>query len=187
MAIAPKPTDLEPRRALRAGRTATAALLAMACVGVGARASDDKTREHRVEVQINLCSEPQEIIDRLGLEPAGAKPVEAWYFENTNLDLFRRGLVFRLRLKPKESELTLKVADQDCSRVDPSLIPDNGKCEYDLHGASLKSAVSLSTTLDERTVNDLLAGRSTLAQALSSAQIRYLRESTRAWPLPKRD
>jgi hypothetical protein len=138
----------------------------------------------RAEIQINLCSEPQDIVRALALRPEGAAPREAWYFDTPDLALFGRGLVFRLRLTDPKPELTLKVADQDCTRVDPALVPKKeGKCEYDLHGASLKGAVSLNRGLDEPAVRGLLDGKIQLADALSNAQIRYLREGVSAWPL----
>jgi len=164
-----------PSPLLHAG-IAAASALAAACTTVGV--------EPRAEIQINLCSEPQAIIRALDLQPDSATPREAWYFETAGLALFQRGLVFRLRLTDREPELTLKVTGQDCVRVDPALLPPGqGKCEYDLHGADFKSAVSLSRNLDERAVRGLLDGRMPLAAALSEAQIRYLREGLSAWPL----
>lgn len=155
---------------------AAAAVLAAACTAVEV--------EPRAEIQINLCSEPQAIIRALDLQPAGAAPREAWYFETADLALFRRGVVLRLRFTERERELTLKVANQDCARVSPALLPrGEGKCEYDLHGADFKGAVSISRDLDERTVRELLDGKMPLAAALSEAQIRYLREGLSAWPL----
>jgi len=156
---------------------AAASVLAVACTTLEV--------EPRAEIQINLCSEPEAVIRALDLQPAGAAPREAWYFETAELTLFRRGAVFRLRFTDRERELTLKAADQDCARVSPALLPrGEGKCEYDLHGADFKGAVSVSRNLDERTVRELLDGTTPLAAALSEAQIRYLREGLSAWPLP---
>lgn len=137
----------------------------------------------RAEVQINLCAEPATIIRALALEPDGKGPLEAWYFESNDLGHYGRGAVLRLRLGARERELTLKAADQDCSRIDPALLPAaEGKCEYDLHGSDFKGAVSLSRNLDESTARDLLAARMPLADALSPAQIRYMRDGLSAWP-----
>ncbi|MFH0340812.1 MAG: hypothetical protein ACHBNF_01520 [Chromatiales bacterium] len=159
-------------------------LLGLLGPGVVARAAGDDGAGRRAEVQINLCSEPGEIIQALALEPAAGGPTEAWYFDNAGLDLSGQGLVVRLRRKAGESELTLKAADQDCTRVPPSSIPrGEGKCEYDLHGTSLKGAVSLSRSLTDEQVQELLAGRHALTQALSPTQIAYLREVVHAWPL----
>ncbi len=168
-------------RSLYAG-LALASLLLPACTGP---AADTATaREARAEIQINLCAPPEAIVRALALQPDGAGPREAWYFESANLAHHRGGAVFRLRLGARERELTLKVADQDCARIDRALLPPaEGKCEYDLHGADFKGAVSLSRELDEPAVRDLLDGRMPLADALSPAQVRYLREGASAWPL----
>jgi hypothetical protein len=167
---------VRPLSPLRHSGVAVASLLAAACTTVEV--------EPRAEIQINLCSEPQAIIRALDLQPAGAAPREAWYFETSDLALFRRGAVLRLRFAERERELTLKAADQDCARVSPALLPrGEGKCEYDLHGADFKGAVSITRDLDERTVRELVDGRMPLAAALSEAQIRYLREGLSAWPL----
>jgi hypothetical protein len=141
-------------------------------------------REARAEIQINLCATPAEIIRALALQPESAGPREVWYFETPDLAHHRGGAVFRLRLGERERELTLKVADQDCARIDSALLPPaEGKCEYDLHGTHFKGAVSLSRELDEPTARELLDGRMPLADALSPAQIRYLREGVSVWPL----
>jgi hypothetical protein len=137
------------------------------------------------EVQINLCTEPAEIVRALALHAESATPREAWYFDTPDLALFRRGLVFRLRLTGRGAELTLKAADQDCKQVPPALLPAReGKCEYDLHGSDFKGAVSLTRRLDEATSSALLGDRIPLEKALSAAQVRFLREGASAWPLP---
>ena len=164
---------------------AVAAFLAPACVTFAVVvAGDGRAAEWRAEVQVGLCSEPDKIITALGLEPVAARRTEVWYFDDSSLGLFARGLVFRLRIHDGHSELTLKAADQDCAQVPPALMPRHeGKCEYDLHGTDLKGAVSLDTALDERTRKELVAGRLPLSQVLSPAQIRYLQEVTHGWPL----
>ena len=135
-------------------------------------------------MQVNLCGEPQAIVRALDLRPVADAPREAWYFDAPGLAHHRRGIVFRLRLTDRAPDLTMKVADQDCTRLAPELLPHGeGKCEYDLHGADFKGAVSLSRDLDERAVRGLLDGTLPLAAALSDAQIRYLREVLAAWPL----
>jgi hypothetical protein len=135
------------------------------------------------EVQINLCGEPQALVRALGVAPAGP-PVEAWYFETPALDLFRARLVVRLRMKSARAELTLKAADQNCAQVAPLLAGTDGKCEYDLHGADFKGAVSLNRSLDAAAARALLDAPSTLTAALGPEQVRFLREGTSAWPLP---
>jgi hypothetical protein len=159
-----------------------AVLLALACAGATAHASG----ERKAEVQINLCSEPREIARRLELTSASANPVEAWYFDSVGLDLWQQGLLFRLRIKANQSELTLKAKRQDCAHLAAGLLPEaQGKCEYDLHGSSLEGAVSLNAVLDDAKVRGLLDGRIRLEEALSAAQIRFLREGVHAWPLPR--
>ncbi len=166
-------------------RRAVAAFLVSVCMAFALPAAgDDRAAERRAEVQVGLCSEPDKIIPALGLEPVAAGRLEVWYFDDPSLGLFGHGLVFRLRIKGGQSELTLKVADQDCAQVPPVLIPRReGKCEYDLHGTDLKGAVSLNTALDDRTTKELVAGRLALSQVLSPAQIRYLQDVAHAWPL----
>ena len=170
---------------LRAICFAATSLLLPACTGPAAPvARDEGERAARAEIQINLCAAPETIVKGLALQPDGVGPREVWYFESADLAHHRGGVVFRLRLGARERELTLKVADQDCARIDAALLPPaEGKCEYDLHGADFKGAVSLSRELDEATVRALLEGRLPLADALSAAQVRYLREGTSAWPL----
>lgn len=155
------------------------AMAALALAGAAQAAAPGAT----AEVQINLCGEPQALVRALGVAPAGP-PVEAWYFETPGLDLFRARLVVRLRMKSARAELTLKAADQDCAQVAPLLAGTDGKCEYDLHGADIKGAVSLNRSLDPAAARALLDAPSTLAAALSPAQVRFLRESASAWPLP---
>jgi hypothetical protein len=135
------------------------------------------------EVQINLCSEPAEIARALKLSRSGA-PREAWYFDNAALDNFARGALFRLRTSEGEPELTLKAAGQDCAKVPPALLPGgSAKCEYDVHGASIVGAVSVTRVLDKVQAGGLLDGSIALADVLSEAQVRYLREGLSAWPL----
>jgi len=159
-----------------------AVLLALACAGATAHA----TGVGSAEVQINLCSEPSEIARRLELTSASAEPVEAWYFDSAGLDLWRQGLLFRLRIKANKPELTLKAKRQDCAHLAAGLLPAaEGKCEYDLHGSSLEGAVSLNAVLDDATLRGLLDGRNRIEDALSAAQIRFLREGVHTWPLPR--
>ncbi len=139
----------------------------------------------RAEIQIGLCAPADHIVRALDLRPRGT-PIEVWQFDDAALILFGRGLRLRLRVAADgHSEFTLKVADQDCARVGPKLLPSGeGKCEYDVYGTSTAGAVSLTRSLDAKSTNDLLAGRMAPAQALSVSQIRYLRELVGIWPLP---
>jgi hypothetical protein len=159
-----------------------ATLLAM-LAGCSADA-EPEAPEPRAEIQINLCASPQTIIQELALHPDGAVPTEAWYFDTPELDFARRGLVFRLRQGDRTPELTLKVANQDCTDIKPGTIPkDAGKCEYDNHGAVFSGAVSLNNALDAESARALTAGRLPLGNALAPAQVAYLRDVVAAWPL----
>ncbi len=118
------------------------------CSGTFAGSEEALTTGFPAEVQVNLCSEPQEIIEALQLKRKGKKLREAWYFDTTALDLFKSGVIFRLRISDKKSELTLKAAHQNCPEINPVLLPaDQAKCEYDMHGEQLEGAVSISRTL----------------------------------------
>lgn len=139
----------------------------------------------RTEVQINLCAAPELIERALDLRPTGPA-LEVWLFDDDALTLFERGLRFRLRVAADDSELTLKVAVQDCARLPAGLVPPGeGKCEYDIHGPTSTGAVSLSRSVSASASRDLLAGRVPLTEVLSAAQVRYLREVAGAWPLPR--
>ena len=139
----------------------------------------------RAEIQIGLCAPADRIVQALDLRPGGT-PIEVWQFDDTALVLFGRGLRLRLRVAADgRAEFTLKVADQDCARIDAKLIPSGeGKCEYDVYGTGTAGAVSLTRSLDATSTRDLVAGLIAPAQALSVSQIRYLRETVGLWPLP---
>jgi hypothetical protein len=138
----------------------------------------------RAEIQINLCAAPQAIIEGLALQPDAEVPTEVWYFDTPELEFARSGLVFRLRQGDRQPELTLKLANQDCMDIKPAWIPGGeGKCEYDNHGAVFSGAVSLTNALDAASARALTAGRLPLQNALSPAQIAYLRDVVAAWPL----
>ena len=105
----------------------------------------------QAEIQIGLCSSPDAIVQVLELRPRGT-PITVWQFDDTALTLFERGLRLRLRVAADGgSVFTLKVADQDCARLGPTLVPPSeGKCEYDVYGKSMAGAVSLNRSLSEK-------------------------------------
>ena len=167
----------------RTRRNATAMLtmiFATAVIALGADAAGAQA-----EIQIGLCAPADQIVRALDLRPRGT-PIQVWQFDDAALTLFGRGLRLRLRVAADgSSQFTLKVADQDCARVDPKLVPPGeGKCEYDVYGTSKAGAVSLNRSLGIRSTDDLLARRVAPAQVLSPSQIRYLREVVGVWPLP---
>jgi hypothetical protein len=138
----------------------------------------------RAEVQVELCS-PFPDIERLLKLRLDGDPFEVWLFDNDALTLFDRGVRVRLRTKGKHAELTVKIANQDCARIDPKMVPPKvGKCEYDVHGAKLAGAVSLSRKLSDKEWTDLVAGRVAAADLLSAVQVAYLRDVAKVWPLP---
>ena len=139
----------------------------------------------QAEAQIGLCSPFDHIVRALGLRPRGT-PFEVWQFDDAALTLFGHGVRLRLRVAADvRSEFTLKVADQDCARPDSRLVPPGeGKCEYDVDGARTAGTVSLTHSLSARKTIDVLAGRLAPADAVSPAQMKYLREVVRIWPLP---
>lgn len=138
----------------------------------------------RIELQVSLCDEPDHIIRALGLRPSG-EPLEIWLFDGPALALFERGVRFRLRVGARDAELTLKAATGDCTSLRADALADQGKCEYDVHGERISSAVSLRHNLDSSIAHELVAGRTALPQTLSPVQIRYLDETLHLWPLAK--
>jgi len=154
-------------------------VIAIALFSTGAQAAAP-----RAEVQVLLCEPDATLESKLGMRPRGA-PYETWLFDDNALALLDRGLRLRLRAKPDGSELTLKVAKQDCTTLPRNAIPKGeGKCEYDVYGDSSHGAVSLTRTLDATVARDLLAGKVDVATLLSEAQVRFLRDVAKAWPLP---
>lgn len=137
----------------------------------------------RLDLQYGLCSAPADVERALALEPHG-KPIEVWLFDNPALDLLNHGLRIRLRGAAKKSqELTLKIADQDCAKLPP--VPrDEGKCEYDSHGAKIGGALSLSGKVSRARADAVLAGKLALVEVLTPRQVSALQAIPGAWPLP---
>ena len=185
-----RPTDradtISLKHFVRKARAVAAMLVAVAVPGPPAIAAEPPpaANKTRAEVQIGLCAPADQIERALGLRPRGT-PINVWLFDDAALTLFGRGLRLRLRASDGGSELTLKVADQNCARLDAKLVPPGeGKCEYDVYGTSNTGAVSLTRRLSANSTNDLLAGRVALTQMLSSSQINYLHDVVGGWPLP---
>ena len=142
------------------------------------------TKETRAEVQIGLCAPADRIKHALDLRPRGG-PLNVWLFDDLALTLFGRGLRLRLRAATGRSDFTLKVANQDCARLNSKAVPPGeGRCKYDVYGTGMTGAVSLTRRLNADSTNDLLAGRVAPAQMLSPSQIAYLRDVVAMWPLP---
>jgi hypothetical protein len=166
--------------ARRLGGFALAAAIALAATpDAGAGAG-----QPRAEVQIGLCDDPATLVQALQLKPR-AKPYETWLFDDPSLALFDRGVRIRLRVQPHQSELTIKIANQDCAKLPKGTVPRrDGKCEYDVHGEAAAGAVSLTRWIDASVSAELVAGKRTLADELNPAQVRYLRDVVRVYPLP---
>lgn len=163
-----------------------AMIFATAVIALRASAAEaQRATGAQAEIQIGLCAPADQIGQALDLRPRGT-PIKVWQFDDAALTLFSRGLRLRLRVASDgSSQFTLKVADQDCARIDPKLVPSGeGKCEYDVYGTTMAGAVSLNRSLGVGSTDDLIAGRVTPAQALGPLQIRYLREVVGVWPLP---
>jgi hypothetical protein len=106
-------------------RAAVAAFFVLVS-GCAVRHAGNDHAAARAEVQISLCSAPEEIVSGLGLEPVAGGQVEAWYFDDPSLALPARGPVFGCgsragRAHPGGPGLP-------SSRPDPR---HEGKCEYD--------------------------------------------------------
>lgn len=155
-------------------------LVVLACIAPAAAVAAGP----RAEIQVTLCEPASVLESKLGLRPRGTD-YETWLFDNPSLDVLDRGLRVRLRTNANGGELTLKVANQDCRVLPRDAVPKGeGKCEYDVHGEAVVGAVSLSRALDATQTRDLLAGRTTIDALLGPPQVRYLRDTLHAWPLP---
>jgi hypothetical protein len=161
-----------------------AGLLAL-CVGLPpAATAAEPASTVRAEVQIGVCAALPDVTKALGLRAPGPATT-TWLFDDANLNLLQRGLRLRLRVDARSADLTLKVADQDCARIPAGAIPPaQGKCELDLHGATMTGAVSLAQPLSRRHADMLVAGTMRVHDALSRAQRHYLQEVVGGGPLP---
>ncbi len=137
-----------------------------------------------VDVQVSLCGPAAQIERGLDLRPRGA-PFDVWLFDDPALSLFGKGLRVRLRTAKGVAELTLKVAEQDCAELPAAALSGgDGKCEYDVHGAKVAGALSLTHKLGAHAAGELMLGRLPLAEVLSPAQASFLQTVPGAWPLP---
>ena len=169
------------------GRLLVVLILATAAIPTRADAAGSSrgAKEAQAEIQIGLCSKTEQILQRLDLRPRGA-PITVWQFDDSLLTLFESGVRLRLRVAAEGgSELTLKVANQDCAGLARGVVPSGeGKCEYDVYATSTAGTVSITRRLEAERTSELVAGRVAPEQVLSGSQARYLREVARIWPLP---
>lgn len=129
------------------------------------------------EVQINVCSEPAQVVRALGLRSA-KDATTVWLFDTAALDLHRNGLRLRLRQGGRD-ELTLKAAGQDCAKTDKQLLRPDGKCEADLHGEHLEDVISLSRPLGRHETSPLLTEPAASKEALADALWALMNEHQR--------
>jgi hypothetical protein len=138
----------------------------------------------RAEVQIAICQPLADAVAALKLRSPGPATI-TWLFDDASLSLLRRGLRLRLRIDAGGADLTLKVAEQDCARLPATAIPPGqGKCELDMHGATMTGAVSLSQPLSRERADALTRGTARVQDAMSAAQGDFLRDVERGGPLP---
>jgi len=157
---------------------------AFAFVAIGIACASAQAAPPRAEIQVALCEPAQALQDKLALRPRGA-PYTTWLFDDASLALLERGLRLRLRVSESGGDLTLKAARQDCESLARDAVPKgNGKCEIDVHGDTADGAVSISRALDAAATRQLVAGQVAVAELLSEAQSRFLRDVVKAWPLP---
>lgn len=169
------------RRPFFRALTALGAALAAAASAQAAQALPPGSS---VDIQMSLCAAPAHVEKSLKLRPRGA-PFEVWLFDNPALHLFGKGVRARVRDAKGHPELTLKLAEQDCTAWHAGVLPPGeGKCEYDVHGDKVAGALSLTRDLEPAAMQALTAGRQGLAQWLSPAQVRVLQGTAGAWPLP---
>ena len=163
---------------------AAAMLVAAAAPAFAAKAKADVGQEPRAEVQIGVCAPLPAVAAALRLRAPG--PVTTtWLFDDAGLNLLRRGVRLRLRIDGDGADLTMKVADQDCARLPATAIPPGqGKCELDMHGATMTGAVSLSQPMSRARADALTAGTVRVQDALSPAQVNFLRDVEGGGPLP---
>jgi hypothetical protein len=173
------------RRMNMSSHTSIAVVVLLVATHVGeCAAAADAAPVARAEVQIGVCAPLPDVVAALNLRAPG--PVTTtWLFDDAQLSLLTRGLRLRLRIDAGSADLTLKVADQDCARLPATAIPaGQGKCEMDLHGATMTGAVSLSQPLSRARAEALVAGATRVQDALSPAQVSFLRDVEGGGPLP---
>ena len=172
--------------ALRNATTMAGMVIAIAVTQPPATAADPPgTKEAQAEIQIGLCAPTDRIVQALDPRPRGA-PIEVWLFDDAALTLFERGLRLRLRMGADDrSELTLKVANQDCVRLAPELVPQVRASANTMptERAWLAPCHSRAASMP-RARTTCWPARVTPAQVLSPSQVRYLRDVVGLWPLP---
>jgi len=118
-----------------------AALLSLALASAGPAGAQDA----RAEVQVKVCSTPQQAITALRLKPAKRPHMRMWLFDTPAFALQQQGVLVRLRDDGRRVELTTKAKVRSCAQIDPGSLGRHGKCETDFHGGHSQDAVSISS------------------------------------------
>jgi hypothetical protein len=167
--LAAQPGACSQSRGFGRALAGTVAALVLAGAGGIPAAAGAATGRSVAEIQINLCADPAQVVRALRLQPESGAATTIWLFDTRALELNGEGLRLRLRQKASRAELTLKVAGQDCGRVDPAVLAPHGKCEADLHGTSFDDVVSLVRRLNKGQIDSLLAPGAAQGAALEAA------------------
>lgn len=142
-----------------------AVILALAAAGGVA------AQQRAAEVQVKVCSEPQQAISALRLAAAKPSHMRVWLFDTPAFSLQQRGLLVRLRDDGRRVELTVKARVENCARVDARTLGARGKCETDLHGNHVQDAVSVSGRPRKAQARELIDADATAAAALLPAAL----------------
>jgi len=129
------------------------------------------------EYHWTICeTSPGAVKRQLGATVAKSSRRTLYYLDTANRDLFRSGVILRLRAQGKDPvEVTVKLS------TDPGKIPgefkkdDDFKCEVDYHGTRSTVFCSLgSEKLDPSDLEDYLKGKLGAEELATKKQHRYL-------------
>lgn len=120
----------------------------------------------RAEVQVKVCSTPQQAIAALGLKPAKRPQMRVWLFDTPAFALQQQGVLVRMRDDGRRIELTTKARVRSCAQIDQRALGRQGKCETDLHGDHVQDAVSISSRPKSHQATALLKAEAEYAGTL---------------------
>jgi len=118
------------------------------------------------EVQVKVCSAPQQAITALRLAPAKRPRMRVWLFDTPAFALQQQGVLVRVRDDGRRVELTIKARVRSCTQMDPRTLGRHGKCETDLHGEHVQDAVSISSRPRQLQATALLEAEAAYAATL---------------------
>jgi hypothetical protein len=123
----------------------------------------------KTEVQINICETQSQLEKKLDLKKWKKSEAEQTYFaDNGDLNLFKRGWVFKITLEDENIKVTLKynkATDADSEH----------DCEYDLHGDDRKWACRINNQMSFKEFQELQAANDLLL-LLNEQQLNWLRK-----------